>query len=136
MSTNDTSANDMGEKPEDISPEMREFYKCLKGRPGMYFCNNIYDLRTFMCGMEACRRVFFEKEKQPVIEPDGFTKFVKDFYSETRTFDSFQVIDNLEKDPKNGIAKWFELLDSYLISLGYEPIPELKPRRKMGDKQE
>ena len=36
-------------------------------------------------------------------------------------------MEHLEKDSKNAIAKWFELLDDYLVSLGYEPIPQMKP---------
>ena len=123
----------MKTRPEDISPEMREFYKGLKGRPGMYIgSNDIHDLNVFMQGMNICVNKFFDENEKPVLIPEGFTEYVEDYYGEHMTFNSFSFVEHLESEPDKGIAKWFELLDSYLISLGYEPLPEIviSPERR------
>lgn len=116
----------MNTKPEDISPKMREFYKWLRGRPGMFIgSNDIHDLNVFMQGMKSCASAFFDEKEKPVLIPEGFTKYVEDYYGEHMSFNSFSFVEHLDNETNNGIAKWFELLDSYLISLGYEPIPEI-----------
>lgn len=119
--------DDMDNKINDISPEMREFYKWLRGRPGMWTgSNEIHDLNVFMQGMTTGAKIFL-KEEEPVIIPEGFTGYVENYYGERMNFNSFSFVEHLEKDSKNAIAKWFELLDDYLVSLGYEPIPQMKP---------
>ena len=116
----------MENKPRDISPEMREFYKWLRGRPGMYIgSNNIRDLNVFMQGMRSCATTFIKENEKPVFIPEGFTEYVEAYYGEHMSLNSFSFVEILEKDSKNAIAKWFELLDSYLISLGYDPIPKI-----------
>ena len=69
--------DDMDNKINDISPEMREFYKWLRGRPGMWTgSNEIHDLNVFMQGMTTGAK-FFLKEEEPVIIPEGFTGYVE-----------------------------------------------------------
>ena len=115
----------MDNRPEDISPEMREFYTRLRRRPGMFTgSDEIHDLNVFMQGMRSCADTFFGEDEEHVLIPEGFTEYVEAYYGEHRNFNSFMYVEHLEKDSKNAIAKWFELLDSYLISLGYEPIPK------------
>lgn len=116
----------MDNRPSDISPKMREFYKWLRGRPGMWIgSNEIHDLHVFMNGMSTCASKFFSDEERPVLIPEGFNEYVEAYYGEHRTFNSFSFVEHLEKDNNDAIAKWFELLDSYLTSLGYEPIPRI-----------
>ena len=76
----------MKTRPEDISPEMREFYKGLKGRPGMYIgSNDIHDLNVFMQGMNICVNKFFDEkvyefdpiDNESMIKADSFVDFFK-----------------------------------------------------------
>ena len=84
----------MNTKPEDISPKMREFYKWLRGRPGMFIGSNyIHDLNVFMQGMKSCASAFFDEKEKPVLIPEGFTKYVEDYYGEHMSFNSFSFLD-------------------------------------------
>lgn len=125
----------MYNKPGDISPEMRDFYKWLRGRPGMWIgSNKIHDLNVFMSGMKSSAYLFLKGDEEPVLIPEGFNEYVEAYYGEHMSFNSFSFIEHFEKEPEKCIAKWFELLDSYLVSLGYEPIPEIKPGECLGGK--
>ena len=87
--------------------------------------NEIHDLNTFMQGMISCANVFFEEDEKPVLVPEGFNEYVEAYYGKHMNFKSFTFVEYLEKVQTDHIAKWFELLDSYLISLGYEPIQKI-----------
>ena len=114
-------------KPNDISPEMREFYKWLRGRPGMWIGKNeINNLNVFMNGMRCCADIFLKGNEAPVLIPEGFDEYVENYYGERMDFNSFSFVEYFEKDSKNAIDKWFELLDEYLVLLGYEPIPKVE----------
>ena len=127
----------MDNRPRDISPDVREFYKLLKARPGAFIgSESLNALWHFINGITYCNDIL-DKNTQRVIVPDGFTKFVEKYYGEHYTFNHFHYVLHYEKDDKKALYKWFELFDEYLAALGYEPIGkrediinELMERRK------
>ena len=53
----------MNIKPSDISPEMREFYKWLRGRPGMWIGKNeINNLNVFIMLMSMAKVILVDME--------------------------------------------------------------------------
>ena len=112
----------MDTKPRDISPDVREFLRLLKSRPGMYLGKeSLNALWHFLNGIIFYKDAF-DKGSDRVIIPDGFTDFVEKYYGEHWTFNHFHYVLHFENDDKKALFKWFELLDEYLISLGYEPL--------------
>lgn len=111
----------MDSKPKDISPDVRELLKKLKARPAVFLGNeNISKFAAFIDGMNIYR-LFFDKDSERVFIPDGFNEYVAERYGICQTpLDSFGLVQKDEPDESAALFKWFDLLDEYLISLGYE----------------
>ena len=113
----------MDSRPADLSAEVREFYKKLRSRPGMFLgSDSLKALWHFIDGMSS-HEALFGGETKRVFIPDGFNEFVEKHYGEHFTFNSFHFVLHFEGDSGSSFSKWFSLLDEYLVSLGYEPIP-------------
>lgn len=113
-------------KPMDITHDERIFLSNLRTRPGLYLGNDVI-LTAFshlIGGMELMPHIHGEYRKYCII-PDGFNEFVAMHYlghAETaRNWTS--LIQIHEINDHTAFEKFWELLDEYLISLGYEPIP-------------
>ena len=118
----------MESNPRDISPEIREFFEKLKLRPGMYFgSQTIYHLRNYIWGMQNALSLYYEPDEIPVVIPEGFKGFIDERYFDEENrggpMDSFYKVLELEGfNEETALFRWFEILDEYLVSLGYEPI--------------
>ncbi|MBO4865254.1 MAG: hypothetical protein J5582_01605 [Ruminococcus sp.] len=115
----------MYSRPKDISPEVREHLKLMKARPGMYIGSvSLTKLWHFIDGMKFYSQVF-DKDPGRVIIPEGFNEFAAERYGENlNAHNSFSMVLKEEKDERAALFRWFDLLDEYLVSLGYEPLGE------------
>ena len=124
----------MESKPKDISPEIRKFLEKLKIRPGMYMGKqDIYHLRSYILGMENALSLYYEPDEVPVVIPEGFKNFIDERYFDEENRggsmdSSFKVLELEGFNEETALFRWFEILDEYLVSLGYEPI-EYKGKR-------
>ena len=113
----------MDSKPKDISLDVRELLKKVKARPAVFLGNeNISKFAAFIDGMNMYR-LFFDKDSERVFIPDGFNEYVAERYGICQTpLNSFGLVQKDEPDESAALFKWFDLLDEYLTSLGYEPL--------------
>lgn len=113
------------EKPRDYTPEEREFLTIFRKRPGMYLGTDgiLSDFVHFMHGWQAAG--YFSSQDIKLI-PDGFQEFVAMRYlgKEMTPMGWYSLILEKEPDERRAFQIFWELLDKYLVSLGYEPIPE------------
>lgn len=113
----------MDSKPKDISPDVRELLKKHKSKPAVFLGNeNISKFAVFIDGMNMYR-LFFDKDSERVFIPEGFNEYAASRYGICQTpLNSFGLVQKDESDESAALFKWFDLLDEYLISLGYEPL--------------
>lgn len=115
----------MENKPKDYTPEIREFLTRFRARAGMYLGNEITlsNFVTFMHGYDANSLLHGKNETLLSTE---FKEFVTMKYiGKTETaMGWFSLILEEEPDEYNAFLQFWELLDEYLISLNYEPIPK------------
>ena len=116
----------LDKKIPDITRDERMLLSSLKKRPGMYlgktsltgFVNWFYGYRTAL----KMTKLYSER----IIIPDGLLEYAAIKYlGHTKTSKGwFTLILEKEPDEKKALEIFWELLDEYLVSLGYEPIPE------------
>lgn len=111
-------------KPSDISPCERELLSHLKGRPGAYLgrvelSRFVHWVHGYDCAVSAANL------SEHNILPEGLQEFVAMKYlGETQTAKGwFTLILETEHDEEKAFWIFFEMLDEYLLSLDYEPIP-------------
>ncbi len=115
-------------KPSDISPCERELLSHLKGRPGAYLGR--VELSRFVHwshGYDSAIQLV-DLSEQHILLPDGLQEFAAlKYLGETQTAKGwFTLILEAVSDEEKAFWIFFEMLDEYLISLGYEPIPDWK----------
>ena len=118
-------------RPLDITPKEREVYALIKNYPGLPLGQNygLSALEAMSFGYIAALTNAGAKDSNVFI-PDGFVDYViiklhgKQALRETRG--AFNAIRMVEEDDKKGLKMFIDLLDEYLVSLGYEPILESK----------
>ena len=116
----------MSEKVLDITKDERMFLCGLKRRPGLYLGKTtLTGFVGFVHGYKAAL-IMTKLYSERVILPDGLNDYAAMKYlGHTRTaLNCFHLI--LEKEPNETKALdiFWELLDEYLVGLGYEPIPD------------
>ncbi len=116
----------------DISPEIRKLYSEIRTRPGLFLGGghgeSLSLLETYLYGM-MCAFHLTQPDASCVFLPDGFNDYVTAHYhrrKEARNYAS--IIRQEEAGERAAFFKFWELLDMYLISLGYAPI-ECLPRK-------
>lgn len=118
-------------KPKDITPQEREIYSYVKSFPGLALgCSvGLSSLEAMSFGyITALSNTGAKAER--VFVPEGFVDYViaklhgKKALKEPHGI--FNAIRLVEKDEKKGLSMYIQLLDEYLVQLGYEPIPESK----------
>lgn len=112
------------EEIRDISGEEREFLKWLRARPGMYLATNSFQrLVSFLNGYRAALNTLGLGDDHCIL-PWGFHDFVQTKYGihDSRGY-SF-VISMHEPDDGKALWLFFDLLDEYLTTNGFEPIGE------------
>lgn len=112
-------------KPSDISPCERELLSHLKKRPGAYLgrvelSRFVHWVHGYDCAVSAANL------SEHNILPEGLQEFVAMKYlGETQTAKGwFELIFETEPDEEKALKLFFDLLDEYLVSLGYAPIPD------------
>lgn len=128
----------LDKKNFDITRDERMLLSSLKRRPGMYLGKA--SLTAFVNWVDGYKSALMTTKlySERVILPDGLHDYASIKYlGHTATVKGwFSII--LEKEPneKKALEIFWELLDEYLVSLGYEPIPlfediedELKKQR-------
>lgn len=113
-------------KPRDISPCERELLSILKKRPGMYLGRT--ELSRFVHWSHGYTNAIqlADLSEQHNLLPDGLHEFAAMKYlGETQTAKGgFTLILEAEPDEEKAFWIFFEMLDEYLLSLDYEPIPD------------
>lgn len=112
------------QKPSDISSCERELLAHLKGRPGAYLGKTelsrfVHWVHGYDCAVSAANL------SEHYILPDGLQEFAAMKYlGKTQTAKGwFTLISETEPDEEKAFWLFFEMLDEYLLSLDYEPIP-------------
>ncbi|MDO5559226.1 MAG: GNAT family N-acetyltransferase [Oscillospiraceae bacterium] len=117
----------MSNRPEDISDKVRNIYKEIRFRPGIFLGTaSLTLLNAFINGMNY-RDTFMNKDNDHdhhVFIPDGFNEYVAGHYhTQVGAMNYCSHILCNESGEKNALNKFWELLDGYLTSLGYDPVP-------------
>lgn len=116
----------MSEKVRDITKDERMLLSGLKRRPGLYLGKTtLTGFVGFVLGYKNAlmtTKLYSER----VILPDGLNDYAAMKYlGHTRTaLNCFHIILEKETDEEKAFDLFWKLLDEYLISLGYEPIPD------------
>lgn len=115
----------------DISPQVRNLYSQLRTRPGLFLGNSgesLTLLETYLRGLMGIS-LMEQTPSEYVFLPDGFLAYVIAHYhrkEDARNYAS--IIRQEEAGERAAFLKFWELLDAYLVSLGYAPIAYL-PRK-------
>lgn len=118
-------------KIKDITPKERELLSFIKSYPGMAMGRSagISGFEALTFGYTAALTNTDSKDKA-VFLPDGLNEYVaKKFLGSKgakQPHGLFNVVRMEEKDELKALALFFSLLDEYLTSLGFEPVPEYK----------
>ncbi len=120
----------MENKPKDFSPEIRQFLTGFRKRAGMYLGNEI-TLSNFVMFMHGYDTNALLHKDAPLL-PNEFKEFVEwEYIGKKQTAKGwFTLILEKEPDEYKAFLKFWELLDEYLISLDYAPIPKPEELRR------
>lgn len=117
--------NNTYEKNRNVTSDERMLLSSLKNRSGMYLGTTaLTNFIIWIFGYEEALKITGLYSER-VILPDGFQEYTAMKYlGYTKTAMGWSSL-ILEKEPdeKKAFFVFFELLDEYLVSLGYEPIP-------------
>ena len=109
----------------DITADERHFLSCLKRRPPLYLGKtNLTNFQMYVYGYIHAIQLLKEDRDHNIL-PDGMNDFVAlKYLGHTQTsHNCFDLILLDEDNEEKAFYTFFDLLDEYLISLGYEPIP-------------
>lgn len=118
-------------KIKDITQKERELLSFMKKYPGMSLGKSadLSGLEALTFGYTAALSNAGAKDRL-VFFPSGLNEYVAEKFLGKKGLNQphglFNIIRMQEKDERKALALFFVLLDEYLISLGYEPIPEYK----------
>lgn len=116
----------MSEKVLDITKDERMLLSRLKNRPGAFLGRiELTRFVNLVGGYKAALNIT-KLYSERVILPDGLHDYAAMKYlGHTETSKGwFTLILEKEPDEKKAFDMFCELLDEYLVSLGYEPIPD------------
>lgn len=112
------------EEVRDISGEERDFLSRLRARPGMYLAANSFQrLINFLDGYRGALYTLGLSDEHCIL-PWMFHDFVQTKYGihDSRGYSS--IIPMYEPDDEKALWLFFDLLDEYLTTNGFEPIGE------------
>lgn len=115
----------MVKKVKDLLKGERAFLSAIKNRPGMFLKEtSLRNFELYSQGYETAMRLAAHNEHR--FSPEGFIEYSAEKYKDRiqGSYNVFGFISLIEPDDKKAFYLYFELLDEYLVSLGYEPIPE------------
>ncbi len=116
----------------DISPEIRKLYSEIRTRPGLFLGDghgeSLTLLENYLHGMMNAFHLT-QLDGATVFLPDGFNEYVTACYHRKKDARNYaSIIRQEEAGECAAFFKFWELLDSYLVQLGYAPI-ECLPKR-------
>ncbi len=127
----------MSEKVFDITKDERMLLSGLKRRPGLYIGKTT--LTGFVGFVHGYKNALMMTKlySERVILPDGLNDYAAMKYlGHAKTSKGwFTLILENEPDEKKAFDVFWELLDEYLVSLGYEPIPLFEDIKDEWEKQ-
>lgn len=113
-----------GEAIRDISREERNFLSLLRARPGMYLATNSFQrLISFLDGYRAALYTLGLGGDHCIL-PGFFHDFVRTKYGIHDSRGYLSIIPMHEPDDEKALWLFFDLLDEYLTTNGFEPIRE------------
>ncbi len=118
-------------KIKDITPKERELLSFIKKYPGMALgkATGLEGFEALTFGYTAALGNADAKDRC-IFLPSGLNEYVTAKFLGKKGLAQphglFNVIRMQEKDDHKALLLFFVLLDEYLLSLGYEPLPEYK----------
>ena len=115
----------------DITPKERELLSFIRSCPGLALGKgaDLAGMEALVFGYTAALRNADANDSN-VLVPDGLNDYLTKKYlgksALKQPIGLFNVIRMQEKDERKALALFFELLDEYLVSLGFEPLPIYK----------
>lgn len=115
----------------DITPKEREQLSFIRAYPGLALGKGagLAEFEALTFGYTAALTNTDMRESH-VFLPDGLNGYVTERFlgkeGLKQPIGLFNVIRMQEKDERRALALFFELLDEYLVFLGYEPLPKYK----------
>ena len=109
----------------DITPAERGLLAHLRCRPGLYLGEA--SLRNFnhMANGYCCAMRMTGNEAEHVLLTEGLNEFTAAWYGDSLGGrNCFSMIAAHEPDDAGALERFFEILDAYLVRMGYEPLPE------------
>ena len=116
----------MSEEIKDITEFERMFLASIKRRPGMYLGKtSLTNFANFSDGYAVAMGITNNRSEHMIL-PGGLNDYAAMKYlGHTKTaYGWFSLILKKEPDEEKAFYIFFEMLDEYLVSLGYEPIPD------------
>ena len=116
----------------DIAPLERKILSCIKNRPGLYFGScDLNALGHFIAAYEMAATAFDRTSHN--MTPSGINEFAAAYYCDSSSRNCFSMITYHEPDKETAFYKFFELLDEYLIRLGYDPLENVPQDTNISD---
>ena len=116
----------MEKEVKDITEYERMHLAAIKKRPGLYLGKTSLTNFVNYSGGYAVAMGITNNRSEHRILPDGLNDYAAMKYlGHTETsYGWFSLILQREPDEEKAFYIFFEMLDEYLVSLGFEPIPE------------
>lgn len=108
----------------DITPVERDLLSHLRRRPGLFLGEA--SLRNFnhMANGYCQAMTVTGNQSAHNLLPEGLNEFTAGWYGERMgTRNCYSIISDHESDDAKALERFFEILDAYLVSLGYAPLP-------------
>lgn len=110
---------------KDITPTERNILSQLRWRPALFL--GIKSLRNFehMTNGYAYAMNITGEGRNHIILPDGLNEYTARCLNVSQNVqNAFSLIAQREPDDEKALDLFFDILDSYLLFLGYAPIPD------------
>lgn len=109
----------------DITPVERRLLSHLRCKPGLFLGQaSLRNFNHMANGYCFAMRMTGDQAEHNLL-PDGLNAFTADWYGESMGGHScFSMIAAHEPDDGKALETFFEILDAYLVRMGYEPLPE------------
>lgn len=124
MSKNDPFGPTPPKIIRDITPGERKLLAHLSAHPALFLGRaSLRDLGHFMQGYTCAMGVIGQTEQHNLL-PEGLNEFTAEYLGVELSAHSYvSLILNNTPDDGAALTLFFTILDKYLVSLGFEPLP-------------